>query len=76
MFNVAYGIVDLTSWVVPCVGVGIDYQRARLSGFAVTGAGTAALLSPVLGSDDTRAWFAAQGIIGAYFPVPGWPAWP
>jgi len=55
------------------VGVGIDYQPARLSGFAVTGTGTAALLSPVLGSDDTRAWFAAQGIIGAYFPVPAAP---
>jgi OmpA-OmpF porin, OOP family len=70
MFNVAYDFVDLTSWVVPYVGVGIGYQRAHLSNFAATGTGTAAALSPVLSSNDTRASFAAQGIIGADFPVP------
>jgi OmpA-OmpF porin, OOP family len=73
MFNVAYDFVGLTPWVVPYVGVGVGYQRAHLSSFAATGTGTAALLSPVLSSDDTRASFAAQGIIGADFPVPQLP---
>jgi OmpA-OmpF porin, OOP family len=70
MFNAAYDFVGLAPWVIPYVGVGVGYQRAHLSSFAVTGTGTAAALSPTLSSDDTRASFAAQGIIGAGFPVP------
>lgn len=74
MFNVDYDFVDVVPWVIPYVGVGIGYQRAHLSNFQAVGSGTAAALSPVLGSNDTRASFAVQGILGAAMPldqVPG-----
>jgi OOP family OmpA-OmpF porin len=69
MVNVAYDFVGVVPWVVPYVGVGIGYQRAHLSNFAARGTGTAAALMPVLSSGDTRASFAAQGIIGADVPI-------
>jgi OOP family OmpA-OmpF porin len=67
MFNVAYDFVDVVPWLVPYVGVGIGYQRAHLSNFTATG--TSIALSPVLSSSDTRASFAAQGILGAAVPI-------
>ncbi len=70
MVNVAYDFVGLVPWVVPYVGVGVGYQRAHLENFSVFGSGTAAALNPTLSSADTRASFAAQGIIGAAVPVP------
>ncbi len=69
MFNVLYDFTGLVPWIVPYVGAGVGYQRAHLSNFAAVGSGTAAALSPTLSSNDTRASFAAQGIIGAAFPV-------
>jgi OmpA-OmpF porin, OOP family len=69
MFNVDYDFVSLVPWVIPYVGVGIGYQRAHLSNFEAFGTGTATALSPVLGSNDTRASFAVQGIVGAAIPV-------
>jgi OOP family OmpA-OmpF porin len=73
MVNVLYDFNNLAPWVVPYAGVGVGYQRARLSNFAVIGTGTAAALSPVLTSNDTRAGFAVQGILGAAFPIPAVP---
>jgi outer membrane protein OmpA-like peptidoglycan-associated protein len=69
MFNVLYDITGVVPVVVPYVGVGIGYQRAHFSNFGALGIGTAAGLAPTLGSNDTRASFAAQGILGAAFPV-------
>ena len=69
MFNVAYDFVGLTPWLVPYVGVGIGYQRAHLSNFQAFGSGTAAALSPVVASSDTKAAFAFQGIVGAAVPM-------
>jgi len=73
MFNVAYDFVGLVPWAVPYVGVGVGYQRAHLSNFAAFGTGTAGALNPALTSNDTRASFAAQGIVGAAFPIPAVP---
>jgi OmpA-OmpF porin, OOP family len=65
MFDVLYDFNGLSSYVVPYLGIGVGYQRARLSNFlAIGSSGT------TLGSNDTRASFAAQGIVGASFPVP------
>jgi OmpA-OmpF porin, OOP family len=58
MFNADYDFVGLVPWVIPYVGVGIGYQRVHLSNFEAFGTGTATALSPVLGSNDTRASFA------------------
>ena len=69
MFNAVYDFVDLTPWVVPYAGIGLGYQRAHLSNFAALGTGTAAVLSPELGSNDTRASFALQGILGVALPI-------
>jgi OmpA-OmpF porin, OOP family len=70
MFNVAYDFVGLAPWIVPYVGAGIGYQRAHLGNFSAFGTGVAGALAPALTSNDTRASFAAQGIIGAAFPIP------
>lgn len=69
MVNVLYDFNGLSPMVVPYVGIGIGYQRVHLSNFGAIGTGTAAALTPTLGSNDTRASFAAQGIIGAAFPI-------
>ncbi|MFL5283190.1 MAG: OmpA family protein [Rhodopila sp.] len=73
MFNVLYDFNGLSSFVVPYVGLGIGYQRAHLSNFLAFGAGSVAERNPTLGSNDTRASFAAQGIVGAAFPIPSVP---
>jgi OOP family OmpA-OmpF porin len=57
------------SWY-PNVGIGFGYQRAHLSDFLAFGNGTPAVGLPNLGSNDTRASFAAQGILGVAFAVP------
>jgi OmpA-OmpF porin, OOP family len=69
MFNAVYDFVGLTPWVVPYAGIGLGYQRAHLSNFSALGTGTAAALSPDLGSNDTRASFALQGILGVALPI-------
>jgi OmpA-OmpF porin, OOP family len=73
MFNLDYDFVGLVPWMVPYVGVGIGYQRAHLSSFSAIGTGSAGIINPTLSSNDTRASFAAQGIIGAAFPIPSVP---
>ena len=73
MFNVAYDFVGLTPMVVPYLGIGAGYQRAHLQNFAVFGSGTAAALDPTLTSQDTRASFALQGIVGAAVPISALP---
>jgi hypothetical protein len=70
MFNVLYDFNGLSSFAVPYAGVGIGYQRAHLSDFLAFGSGSAAERLPTLGSNDTRASFAAQGILGVAFAVP------
>ena len=64
--------LGVAPWVVPYIGVGIGYQRARLNDFSTVPAGTTAItaaLAPTITSNDTRAAFAAQGILGAAFPI-------
>jgi OmpA-OmpF porin, OOP family len=73
MFNVAYDFNRLTPWLVPYVGLGIGYQRAKLNSFSATGTAAAGALTPTVTSGDTRASFAAQGIVGAAFNVPAVP---
>ena len=76
MVNLDYDFVGLAPWVVPYVGIGVGYQRARLSNFSTVPSGitpAAAALSPTITSNDTRAAFAAQGIVGAAFPISSLP---
>jgi OmpA-OmpF porin, OOP family len=70
MINVDYDFLGLVPWVVPYVGLGVGYQRAKLNNFSTTGTGPGGALAPTISSDDTRASFAAQGILGAAFDVP------
>ena len=72
MVNLDYDFLGVAPWVVPYIGVGIGYQRARLNDFSTVPAGTTAItaaLAPTITSNDTRAAFAAQGILGAAFPI-------
>ena len=72
MVNLDYDFLGVAPWVVPYIGVGVGYQRARLSDFSTVPAGTTAItaaLAPTITSNDTRAAFAAQGILGAAFPI-------
>ncbi|MDR3533137.1 MAG: OmpA family protein [Rhodopila sp.] len=73
MVNVDYDFNGLVPWMVPYVGLGVGYQRAHLNDFSSTGTGTAAALAPTFTSQDTRASFAAQGILGAAFNIPSVP---
>jgi OmpA-OmpF porin, OOP family len=73
MVNVDYDFHNLIPWVVPYIGVGIGYQRAQLQNFSTTGTATAAALAPTISSDDTRAAFAVQGILGGAFQIPSVP---
>jgi OmpA-OmpF porin, OOP family len=66
MFNVDYDFVDLIPEVVPYVGLGVGYQRAHLQNFSTGGSGPAGV---TVSSDDTRAAFAAQGIVGAAYEI-------
>ncbi|PPQ35031.1 OmpA family protein [Rhodopila globiformis] len=68
MFNVLYDFNGLSPFVVPYVGLGAGYQRTHLSDFLAIGSN-----GTTLGSNDTRASFAAQGIVGAAFPIPSVP---
>ena len=64
-------LASLRGWF-PTLASGIGYQRARLSDFSTVPAGTTAItaaLAPTITSNDTRAAFAAQGIVGAAFPI-------
>jgi OmpA-OmpF porin, OOP family len=70
MFNADYDFIGLVPFVTPYVGLGIGYQRAHLSNFNTGGTGPAAVS---LSSGDTRASFAAQGIVGASFDIPAVP---
>jgi OOP family OmpA-OmpF porin len=72
MVNLDYDFLGVAPCVVPYIGVGVGYQRARLSDFSTVPAGTTAItaaLAPTITSNDTRAAFAAQGILGAAFPI-------
>jgi outer membrane protein W len=72
MVNLDYDFVGVAPWVVPYLGVGVGYQRARLNDFATVPSGLTpalALLAPTITSNDTRGAFAAQGIVGAAFPI-------
>jgi len=69
MVNLDYDFNGLIPWMVPYVGLGVGYQRAHLENFAATFAG-----GTTISSSDTRASFAAQGIVGSAFlidAVPG-----
>ena len=54
MVNVLYDFTMLSPAVVPYVGVGVGYQWAKISGS---------------GFGETAGSFAAQGIVGAAFPI-------
>ena len=57
MVNLDYDFLGVARWVVPYIGVGIGYQRARLSDFSTVPAGTTAItaaLAPTITSNDTR----------------------
>jgi OmpA-OmpF porin, OOP family len=73
MVNLDYDFNGLTPYVVPYVGLGLGYQRAHLNNFSAVGTGAAGALTPTVRSDDTRASFAAQGIVGGAFNIPGVP---
>jgi OmpA-OmpF porin, OOP family len=73
MVNLDYDFNGLIPWVVPYFGLGLGYQRAHLSNFSTTGTGVAGALAPTISSDDTRASFAAQGIVGGAFNIPSVP---
>jgi OOP family OmpA-OmpF porin len=66
MFNVDYDFYGLIPALVPYVGLGIGYQRAHLSNFDTGGTGP---LGVSVSSGDTRASFAAQGIVGAAYEI-------
>jgi OOP family OmpA-OmpF porin len=69
MVNLDYDFNGLIPWMVPYIGVGVGYQRAHLENFVTTFAG-----GGTIASSDTRASFAAQGIVGSAFlidAVPG-----
>ena len=70
MVNMDYDFNGLVPWVVPYIGLGLGYQRAKLNNFSTTGSAAGA---PTISSDDTRASFAAQGILGAAFEIPSVP---
>jgi OOP family OmpA-OmpF porin len=73
MVNLDYDFNNVVPWVVPYVGVGLGYQRAHLNNFSTTGTAVGAALAPTITSDDTRASFAVQGILGAAFNIPSVP---
>jgi hypothetical protein len=75
MFNLDYDFNGLVPYVVPYVGLGLGYQRAHLNNFSAVGtvAPGTAVTNPVITSDDTRASFAVQGIVGGAFNIPGVP---
>jgi OOP family OmpA-OmpF porin len=70
MVNLDYDFNGLIPWFVPYVGLGLGYQRAHLENFAATGTGP---FAPTVSSGDTRASFAAQGIVGGAFNIPSVP---
>jgi len=69
MVNFDYDFNNLVPYVVPYVGLGLGYQRAHLQNFSTTFAGTAAAREPTITSQDTRAAFAVQGILGAAYNI-------
>jgi OOP family OmpA-OmpF porin len=73
MVNVDYDFNGVVPWAVPYLGIGIGYQRAHLNNFATVGSVVGSALAPTITSDDTRASFAVQGILGAAFDIPSVP---
>jgi OOP family OmpA-OmpF porin len=69
MVNFDYDFYDLIPAVVPYVGLGLGYQWASLNNFSTTGTGPAGALTPTVSSDDRRASFAVQGIVGAAYEI-------
>jgi OOP family OmpA-OmpF porin len=70
MVNLDYDFNGLVPYVVPYIGVGLGYQRAHLDNFSATGPGVGGILANTVSSDDTRASFAVQGILGGAFNIP------
>jgi opacity protein-like surface antigen len=70
MFNVDYDFNNLIPYVTPYLGIGVGYQRAQLNNFVAGGTGTLVAATPAfITSQDTRASFAAQGIVGGAFDI-------
>ncbi len=76
MVNLDYDFFGYVPWFTPYVGLGLGYQRAKLSSFSTSSAGTAVTGPVTITSGDTRAAFAVQGILGAAFDVPRCLVWP
>ena len=70
MVNLDYDFNGLIPWFTPYIGLGVGYQRAHLQNFSTTGSGP---FAPTISSADTRAAFAAQGIVGSAFDIPSVP---
>ena len=68
MFNVLYDFGAIIPYVQPYVGVGAGYQWAKESNLHASGPGFAAAANT-----DTEGKFAAQGILGIGYPIPGAP---
>jgi hypothetical protein len=70
MVNLDYDFFGYVPWFTPYVGLGLGYQRAKLSSFSTVSSGTAVTGPVNITSGDTRAAFAVQGILGAAFDIP------
>jgi hypothetical protein len=66
MFNALYDFNNVIPYVTPYVGLGLGYQRAHLSDFSAGGSGPGAV---TVTSNDTRASFAVQGILGVAYNI-------
>ncbi len=68
MVNVLYDFVGLTPYVQPYAGAGVGYIWAQERDLYVTGANTVGR-----GQNSTQGGVAAQGIVGAAFPIVSMP---
>jgi OmpA-OmpF porin, OOP family len=69
MVNGLYDFVTLSPMVQPYVGVGVGYQEViNAKGYVSNGGSTLSI-----NSSQNKGSFAAQGILGAAFPVPAAP---
>ncbi len=72
MVNFDYDFLDLVPQLVPYIGIGLGYQWAALNNFSTTGTTPAGDVATVR-SGNSRAGFAAQGIVGAAYEIPSVP---
>ncbi|MDE2576252.1 MAG: porin family protein, partial [Rhodospirillales bacterium] len=68
MVNGLYDFDIGQSWIYPYLGAGVGYEATQLNGATYTGPGGSGTMKT-----STKGGFAAQGIVGAGFPIPGAP---